>query len=229
MTAVVLTDFGDLLTDLAEKIGETTQNSNDNRKRMINNAYRYIANENLWWWLETEDTSTTTTTALSYTLPANFRAFRRNNPVKVSDSWYILIDQADQQLWDGTSSIVNLPSLSGKKRAYIWGTKIYFVQSSMTSGQTISYYFYRQIIDSNLLDADSDEPLVPIGFREMISLLAAGNYLKSQGGRESVEGNDYLELYDQYLEKMKLEQSNRRSYGILRRTLDPEEAAIYRM
>lgn len=216
-----------MLTALAEFIGETTQNTDDSRKRMLNSAYRRIANERLWWWLETSTTDTTTT-ALSYTLPTDFRAFRERNPVKIGSNWRILIHQADQQLWDGTSGVVTLPTVSDKRRAYLWGGKIYFVQDSMDADETITYYYYQTLEDSDLMDETSDTPLVPLDYREMIPLLAAGRYQKSQGGRESVEGNDYLELYDQYMTLMNNEQDNRRKLGILRRTLDPEEALIFR-
>ena len=52
-------------------------------------------------------------------------------------------------------------------------------------------------------------------------------HLKSQGGKESVEGNDYLELFDSYLKNMEAEDDLRRKWGIKRRALDPEEAQVF--
>ena len=78
------------------------------------------------------------------------------------------------------------------------------------------------------MDENTDEPLIPEEWREMITLLAAGNFMKSQGGRENVEGSDYLEIYDQYLEDMEIEDDRRRKLGVVRRALDPEEADILR-
>lgn len=223
MAAVAITTFGDSLSDLAEKLGETAQNTDDNRKRKINSAYQFIANEDLWWWLETSSTDTTTT-ALSYTLPTTFRAFHPKNPVKIGTNWRTMIPFEDLQLYDGTTSTVTLPFVRGKRYAYIYGSSIYFVQSSMDASQTITYYYYKSV---TLLDATSDEPLMPVSFREMISLYAAGMHLKAQGGPDAAEGLEYLELFDSYMEKMKNEQSNRRRMGILRRALDPEEAMVY--
>lgn len=224
MAAVQIETFGDLLTDMAEKVGETTQDSSDNRKRKLNSAYFFIANKRNWWWLETSSTDTTTT-ALSYTLPTYFVSFHPRNPVKIGSDWRTLVPFMDSQIYDGTSSVVSLPQVLSKRKAYIYGSSIYFVQDSMTAGLTITYYYYRKPLG---LDELSDTPLIPIEFREMVSLYAAGMYLKSQGGRESIEGNDYLELFDTYLKDMEMQDDNRRKSGIKRRALDPEEAAIYR-
>ena len=225
MTSIKSETFSDLLTDLAEKIGESQQSTTDARKRMINNAYRTIARRRLWHWLETSSTEATTTD-LSYPLPSDFRAFRPVNPVKIGTDWRVLVNQADQQLYDGSSSVVSLPQLTSKKRAYMWGGSIYFIQTAMVAAQTITYYYYKQILGTALMDNLTDEPLVPVEFREVISLLAAGNFMKSQGGRENVEGSDYLEIYDQYMKEMEEADDRRQKLGIIRRALDPEEAAI---
>lgn len=227
MAAISTTTFGDMLTKLAELVGETQQNTADRRKRMINDSYRYIANKKLWWWLETSSTATTTT-AVSYALPTTFRSFRERNPLKINSNWYTQINQADLQLHDGSSQIVSLPFQSTKKYFYVYGSTVYFVQNTMTSGQTITYYYYQRIEDSLLMENLTDEPLIPDELREIIPLYAAGMYLKTQGGRESVEGNDYLQLYDTYLKDMEKEDENRRKLHIMRRALDPEEALIYR-
>lgn len=223
MAAVAVTTFNDLLADLAEKLGETTTNSDDNRKRKLNNAYQFIANRDLWWWLEYSSTDTTTT-ALYYTLPTSFRAFHPLNPVKIGSDWRVMIPFTDLQLHNGSSAVVSLPSVSNKKRAYIYGSSIYFVQDSMTAGQTITYYYYRNV---TLLDGNSDEPLMPVAFREMISLYAAGMHLKAQGGPDAAEGLEYLELFDSYMQQMTQEQDNRRTMGIMRRAKDPEEMLIW--
>lgn len=223
MTAVQIETFGDLLTDLAEKIGESTSDTSNNRKRKINSAYYFVTNKRLWWWLEASTTDTTTT-SLYIDLPSDFRVFHPRNPCKVGDDWQILIPYRDVQLWDGTSAVVSLPQLEKKHKIYIYGDKLYFVRSSMTAGQTVTMYYYKDI---TALDDTTDEPLIPVEFREMISLYAAGMYLKSQGGRESVEGNDYLQLFDAYLRDMEREDDNRREYGVKRRALDPEEALVF--
>lgn len=295
MSAIVVETFTDLLTDLAEKIGETKVNTEDRRKRMINSAYRYLCSEELWWWLETVGSATTadvsvtsitrsgttatvTTTSphgfstgdtiaisgatqtdyngsfdivvtglssftytvtgspttpatgtivaqsLTYSLPSDFRAFHPKNPVRVNNNWYSLIPFSNLQLHKSSSGIVQLPQYNNKRTAYIYGSTLHFVASSMDSGQTIFYYYYKE---PTTLDAGSDEPIVPKLFREAISLLAAGNYLKSQGGPESADGNDYLNLYDQAIKKMRDDQDNRREIGVKRRALDPEEALIF--
>lgn len=224
MTALVVDTFGSLLSDMSEKVGETVQNTSDDRKRKINSAYSFVANKRSWWWLESSDTATTTT-ALTYALPATFRMFHPKNPLKVNTSWYTLVPFESLQLHDGTSSIVTTPYVRSRKYAYIYGTNIIFIQETMTAGQTITYYFYKKI---TALDNTSDEPLMPADFREMISLYAAGMYLKSQGGREAVEANSYLELFDTYLRDMENEDDNRRKMGIVRRSLDPEESLVYR-
>jgi len=95
----------------------------------------------------------------------------------------------------------------------------------MTAAQTVTFYYYKEI---TALDLTTNEPLMPVSFREIISLYAAGMHLKSQGGKESVEGNDYLQLFDTYLRDMESEDDNRRSYGVKRRALEPEEAAVLR-
>lgn len=223
MTAITVTTHNDLLTDLAEKIGETAIASTDVRKRMINSAYQFIANKELWWWLETSTTDTTTT-ATDYALPSTFRAFHPRNPVKIASAWRNLVPFENLQIYDGTTSVVGLPMLVSNRLAYIYGSRIYFIQDSMSAGQTITYYFYRTITP---LDATSDEPLMPVSFREMISLYAAGMYLQSQGGVEAEEGKTYLELFDTYLQDMKSEQDNRRTMGIKRRSLDPEEGNVF--
>lgn len=225
MTAITITTFGDLLTDMAEKLGETTQATSNDRKRKLNSAYYFITNQRLWWFLESESTDTTTT-ALSYTLPSDFRVFRPKNPVKIGSDWRVLVPQEDQQLYDGSlpSATVQLPQVSGKKRAYLYGNKIYFIQDSMAASQTITYYYYKKI---TALDETSDTPLIPVEFREMISLFAAGMYLKAQGGEESGEGDSYLELYDVFLKSMQEEDDSRRKHGIKRRALDPEEAQVF--
>lgn len=209
---------------MAEKLGETTINTDDRRKRIINNAYKYLCAEELWWWLEASKTSDVTTTALTYTLPTDFRAFHPKNPVSVDNKWYFLVPFDDLQQFNNSSGIVQLPQYRTKKAAYIYGTDITFIQTSMTAGLSIKYYYYKE---PTMLDTGTDQPFVPLLFREAISLLAAGNYLKTQGGPESVEGNDYLSLYDQMVSKMRAEQDNRREMGIKRRTLDPEEALVY--
>lgn len=208
---------------MAEKVGETTQNTADNRKRKINSAYYFVANKRNWWWLESSSTDTTTT-ALSYTLPTTFRAFFQRNPVKIGDDWRTLIPFENLQLHDGTASVVQLPFTRSKRFAYIYGSSIYFVQDSMEASQTITYYFYRKI---TALDTTSDEPLMPVEFREMISLYAAGMYLKAQGGPEAAEGLEYLDLFDTYMRDMEMEDDNRRRSGIKRRSQDPEESAIF--
>ena len=223
MAAITITTFSDLLTDLSEKVGETTADTSNNRKRKINNAYYFIANKRLWWWLEATSTDTTTT-SLSYSLPTDFRAFHPKNPVKIGNTWRQIVPFMHKQLWDGTTSVVTLPQITKQKKAYIYGTKIYFIQDSMDAGDTITYYYYKKV---TALDDTSDEPLIPVEFREMISLYAAGMHLKTQGGRESVEGNDYLELFDVYLKDMETEDDNRRTMGIKRRMRDPEEAAVW--
>lgn len=223
MTAITITTFNDLLTDLAEKVGETTINSENARKRKINSAYQFIANKELWWWLETSSTDTTTT-ATSYTLPTTFRAFHPRNPVKIGSAWRNLVPFENLQIYDGTTSVVNLPMLVSNRSAYIYGSSIYFIQDSMSAGQTITYYYYKSI---TALDATSDEPLMPVAYREMISLYAAGMHLQSQGGVEAEEGKTYLELFDTYLQDMRTEQDNRRTMGIKRRSLDPEEASVF--
>lgn len=225
MTAIQIQTFSDLLADLSEKVGETTANTSNERKRKLNSAYQFIGNKRPWWWLETAST-TTSTTELSYALPTDFKAFHPRNPVKVGTSWRNIIPFSSKQIWDGTTGVVQLPQYSNKNVAYVYGSTIYFVQSSMTAGQTITMYYYKRI---TALDADSDEPFMPDEFREMISLYAAGMLLKSQGGKESVEGNDYLQLFDVYLKDMEKEDDNRRKYGVKRRALDPEEAAVFSM
>ena len=223
MTAVQIETFSDLLLDLSEKVGETTADTSDNRKRKVNSSYNFVANKRLWWWLE-GSTTETTTTALSYTLPTDFRVFHPLNPVKIGDDWRIIIPYRDSQLWDGTSGVVTLPQIEKKRKAYIYAGKIYFIQSSMTAAQTITYYYYKKL---TALDDGTDKPLIPIEFREMIGLYASGMHLKAQGGKESVEGNDYLALFDVYLRDMEREDDNRREHGIKRRTKDPEEALIW--
>ena len=223
MTAIAITTFNDLLTDLAEKVGETTINSEDARKRKINSAYQFIANKELWWWLETSSTATTTT-ATDYALPSGFRAFHPKNPLKIGSAWRNLVPFENLQIYDGTTSVVNLPMLVSNRMAYIYGSRVYFIQDSMSASQTITYYYYQTI---TTLDATSDEPLMPVAFREMISLLAAGMHLQSQGGVEAEEGKTYLELFDTSLQDMKSDQDNRRSMGIKRRSLDPEEGNVF--
>lgn len=223
MAAIEISTFNDLLLDLAEKVGETSLNNEDARKRKINSAYKFIANKQPWWWLEATS-SDTTTTALSYTLPTLFRMFHPRNPVKINTSWYTLIPFSQMQLHDGASSIVTLPFVRSRKYAYIYGSSIFFVQDSMTAAQTITYYYYKRITS---LDATSDEPLMPTEFREMISLYAAGMHLIAQGGPDAVEGERYIEMFDIYMKDMEQEDDNRRKFGILRRALDPEEATIY--
>jgi len=222
MAAVTITTFGDLLTDFAEKIGQTSQNTDDDRKRRINNAYYFVANKRLWWWLETSGTDTTTT-ATDYALPSDFRAFHPKNPVKISSNWRVMVSFDDFQRFSGTQAVVQLPTVEKKKRAYIYSGRIYFIQDTMTAGSTITYYYYKDI---TALDTTSDTPLMPVEFREMISLYAAGMYLKSQGGAESVEANDYLELFDVYMADMQRDDDRRRGWGIKRRALDPSEAAV---
>jgi len=295
MSAIEVSTFTDLLTDMAEKLGETSVNTDNRRKRMINNAYNYLCSEDLWWWLEaigsdstadvsitsitrsstiatvttgtahgyvtgdtvaisganessyngsftivvtgtttftyvvsgsptTPATGTITASALTYDLPSDFRAFHPRNPVKVGTGWYFIVPFENVQQYEGSSGVVQLPQVRNKKPAYIYGTSLHFIQTSMTAGQTIVYYYYKE---PTLLDTGTDTPLVPKLFREAISLLAAGNYLKTQGGPESVEGNDYLSLYDQMVSKMRSEQDNRRTMGVKRRALDPEEAQVY--
>lgn len=224
MAAVQIQTFGDLLIDLAEKIGQTSTDTSDNRKRKINSAYRFIANKRNWWWLEDSDTATTTT-ALSYTLPSDFRFFHPLNPVKINNDWRTLIKFEELQLYQGSTGVVHLPGTLSKNKAYIYGSSIYFVQASMVAGQTITYYYYKSVTG---LDTNSDEPLIPLDFREMISLYAAGMHLKTQGGKESVEGNDYLQLFDTYLKDMEKEDDMRREFGIKRRAKDPEEMAALR-
>lgn len=224
MTAVQISTFSDLLTDLAEKIGETTSSTIDARKRKINSAYHFIANKRLWWWLEgTNPTTITTTTSLNYDLPTDFRAFHPLNPLQVGTSWYNQIPFREKQLHDGTTGVVQLPSLKSKNTFYVYAGKYYFVQASMTAGQTVTLYYYKLL---TALDGNTDTPFIPIEFREMISLWAAGMHLKSQGGKESAEGNDYLELFDTFLTDMEREDDNRREFGIKRRALDPEEALV---
>lgn len=224
MTAITITTFGDLLTDLAEKVGETTQNTSDDRKRKINNAYFFISNKRAWWWREASDTATTTT-ALSYTLPSNFGYFHPKNPVKIDTSWRTLVPFADLQLHDGTDLVVAPPFLRSQKFAYIYGTSIFFIQESMAASQTITYYYYKRVTP---LDVVADEPIIPLEFREMISLYAAGMHLVAQGGPDAIEGERYLELFDTYMKDMEADDDNRREMGIKRRALDPEEASVYR-
>lgn len=228
MAAIEISTLTDLLTDLAEKIGETEVNTDDRRKRMINNAYRKIASKAQWWWLETSDATTTTTTALSYTLPTNFRSFHQLNPVKIvlsgATTWYQMIPFSQLQRYDGTSGVVQLPQFRRKKVAYIYGSTIYFVQSAMTAGGTVTYYYYKEPVG---LDAGSDEPLMPDLYREMISLYAAGMYLSSQGGEEAEQGKDYLALFDDYLRDMFNEHDDRLATGVKVRALDPEEAEVF--
>lgn len=223
MTAITISTFNDMLLDLAEKVGETSLNTEDARKRKINSAYYFIANKRPWWWLEATSTATTTT-ALNYSLPADFRIFFPRNPVKIDTTRYTLIPYSRLQLHDGTSSIVTLPFVRSKKYAYIYGSSIYFVQDSMTASQTITYYYYKKI---TALDDTADEPLMPVEFREMISLYAAGMHLVAQGGPDAIEGERYLELFDTYMKDMEMEDDNRRKFGVLRRALDPEESAIF--
>ena len=223
MTAITVTTFGDLLTDLAEKIGETTSNTEDRRKRALNNAYQKIASKDLWWWLETSSTATTTT-ATDYALPSDLRVFRAKNPVKIGSAWRNLVPFENLQIYDGNTGIVSPPMLVSNRLAYLYGSRIYFIQDTMEASQTITYYYYKTI---TALDGNTDEPLMPVQFREMISLYAAGMHLKAQGGPEAAEGLEYLDLFDDYLKDMQKEQDNRRAYGIKRRTLDPEEAAVF--
>ena len=224
MTALQISSFSDLLIDLAEKIGQNATDVSDNRKRKINSAYRFIANKRPWWWLETSGTDVTTTD-LFVSLPTDFRVFHPKNPLKIgTNDWRILVPFNDLQIHDGNSSTVMLPQYSSKKKIYIYGNKVYFVQDSMTAAQTVTFYYYKTI---TALDLTTDVPLIPLDFREAISLYAAGMHLKSQGGKESVEGNDYLELFDSYLKNMEAEDDLRRKWGIKRRALDPEEAQVF--
>jgi hypothetical protein len=94
----------------------------------------------------------------------------------------------------------------------------------MDDGLSIKYYYYKE---PTMLDVGTDQPFVPLMFREAISLLAAGNDLVAQGGQEADMGKDYLSLYDQMVQKMRVEQDNRREMGIKRRTLDPDEVQVY--
>lgn len=223
MAIVQVETFSDLRADLSEKIGETTADSSDNRKRKINNAYFFIAGKRNWWWKEATSTATTTT-ALSYTLPTDFGVWHPNNTVKVGNDWRVIVPFKDSQLYDGTAAVVTLPSTLSKRKAYTYAGSIYFIQDSMTAGLTITYNYYKLVTG---LENDADEPLMPIQFREMISLYAAGMQLKSSGGKESDEGNDYLKLYDSYLKQMEEYDDEFKSSGIKRRVRDPEEADIW--
>lgn len=224
MTAVVVSSFSDLLLDMAEKVGETAQNTSDDRKRKINSAYYFISNKRAWWWREASDASTTTTTALSYTLPTNFAYFHPKNPVKIGTAWRTIVPFADLQLHDGTDLVVAPPFLRSQRYAYIYGSSIYFVQGSMDASQTITYYYYKVVTS---LDELTDVPLMPVEFRELISLYAAGMHLLAQGGSDAAEGKSYLELFNEYLKTMELEDDNRREMGVKRRSLDPEEASVF--
>ena len=223
MTAVTVEDFGDILTDFAEKVGETTQNVSDDRKRKINNAYFFISNKRNWWWREATSTDTTTT-ALSYTLPTTFAYFHPKNPVKIGTSWRTLVPFSSLQEHDGTDLVVAPPYLRSNRYAYIYGTSIYFIQEAMSASQTITYYFYKRVTP---LDALSDEPIIPYEFREIISIYAAGMHLIAQGGSDATEGERYIEIFDTYMKDMEKDDDNRREFGIRRRALDPEEASIY--
>lgn len=223
MSAITISTFSDALSDMAEKVGETTANTSNDRKRKLNSAYYFTANKRPWWWLEGSSTATTTT-ALSYALPTDWKAFHPRNPVKIGNDWRTIIPFRNMQIHDGSTGSVQLPQFRSKKTAYVYGSSIFFVQASMTAGLTITMNYYKRVTP---LDADSDEPLMPEEFREMISLYAAGMHLKAQGGKESVEGNDYLQLYDVYMKDMEKEDDNRRNHGVIRRALDPEEAAVF--
>jgi hypothetical protein len=295
MSAISIVTFTDLLTDYAEKLGETAINTSDSRKRKINNAYRYLCAEELWWWLESTGSATTasfavtsitrsgttatvttttnhsfntgdliaingasqseyngsffivvtgvaaftysvsgspatpatgtiTASGCTYALPTDFRAFHPRNPVSVNDKWYFLTPFENLQQHRGSTGIVQLPQYRSQKAAYIYGTNITFVQTSMDDGLSIKYYYYKE---PTMLDVGTDQPFVPLMFREAISLLAAGNDLVAQGGQEADMGKDYLSLYDQMVQKMRVEQDNRREMGIKRRTLDPDEVQVY--
>lgn len=224
MTAVTVSSFSDLLLDMAEKVGETAQNIADDRKRKLNSSYYFISNKRNWWWRETSDATTPTTTALSYTLPTNFAYFHPKNPVKIGDAWRTIVPFADLQLHTGTDLIVAPSFVSSNRYAYIYGTSIYFVQESMVAGQTITYYYYKTV---TALDGLTDVPLMPVEFRELISLYAAGMHLLAQGGSDAAEGKSYLELFNEYLKTMELEDDNRREMGVKRRVLDPEEASVF--
>jgi hypothetical protein len=295
MSAISIVTFTDLLTDYAEKLGETAINTSDSRKRKINNAYKYLCAEELWWWLETigsdvtadvsissitrSGTVATVTTgtahgyvtgdtvaisgavqtdyngsfvivvidatsftyvvsgspttpatgtiiasALTKTLPTDFRAFHPRNPISVGGKWYFITPFSDLQRYRSSSGIVQLPQFTSQKAAYIYGSSLHFIQSSMAPGQTIVYYYYKE---PTMLDTGTDQPIVPLLFREAISLLAAGNDLVAQGGQEADMGKDYLSLYDQMVVKMRAENDNRREMGIKRRALDPEEVQVF--
>lgn len=220
MAAVIIETFSDLLADMSEKIGETTPNTRDDRKRKINSAIETIHLENLWWFDEKIDTSITTTTATDYALPDDFRAFHPKNPMKIGTNWKVQVPFDQLQQFQGQSGIVQLPQYASKNRFYVYGSRFYLLQTSQAAGSVVTCYYYKT---PTALDATTDEPTIPVQYREAITLLAAGMYLKSQGGRESVEGNDYLQLYVGMIGKMKKEQDHRRGYGMNRRALDPEE------
>jgi len=224
MAAVEILTFGDLLTDFAEKIGETSQNTDDNRKRKTNNALNQVHGEDLWWFDEVSDaTQTTTLSTYTYALPTGYRVPHPDNPVKIGDNWYVMVPFSDLQQYQNSSGVVQLPQFKTKKRAYIYGGNMTFLTSSMAAGLTITHYFYKA---PTTLDALGDIPRLPAQYLEAVSLLAAGNHLKSQGGREAVEANDYLELYENYLKIMRKENDMRRNWGVARRSRDPEEQAV---
>lgn len=210
----------DLQTNLAYRLGETAAPSDSTttalRLEWINMAYFDIARRLTWWWQEAAAT-TTTTTALSYELPTDFKMFHEKNPVKIEDEWRIIVPFADLQFKDGLSNIVQLPQFSNSKNAYIYGNSIYFIQDSMTAGETITMYYYKRVTKRT---SSSDTFLIPDEYLEALTAFAEARYWMSI--TQQAKAVAPFQEFEQIVQQM-TEEQGRRGSGLGNAILDPDD------
>lgn len=211
----------DLQTELAYRLGETSAPSDSTtyavRLSWLNKAYFDIARRFNWWWQEGASTATTTT-SLSYALPTDFKIFHPKNPVKIEDEWRIIVPFSDLQIYDGLSSVVQLPINQASHKAYIYSDSIYFIESSMTAGQTITMYYYKRV--TKLTDTD-DTTLIPDEYLE--ALLAFGEARYWMSITQQAKAVAPFQEYEQIVQQMEEEQGRRGWTNGSNAILDPDD------
>jgi hypothetical protein len=197
---------GDLQTQLAYRLGETSAPSDSTTKAVrlewLNLGSFDVARRRNWFWQETTDTANTNTgSTTGYTEPTGLKEFIE---LKISDIYYDQIPYKKNRVYQGVSAVVQLPTVNLSYKFYRFGGKYYLLPIDGNDAAIHYIKYYKRVTKAT---DDSSTFLIPDEYLESIVAFAEARYWMSI--TQQVKASAPMQEFEQIIAQMSKEQNMR--------------------
>lgn len=206
------TTLGDIHLRLAYNLDENAVpnegTEKSKRTALIQQGWRHIFRETLWWFTKTSDTLSTVADQEAYTLMSDFR---HEIDVRIDGKKAVPMSEPEAfQTYDYPPTIYNLPYADdvATQKYYVYGENtIHFIPiPSSTGTNNISVKYYK---NPTLPSADADDITIPDEYSDILVFYAE---MMVRGKHDMPDGkSDAAEMYNEIYKQMVAE-NNRRNF-----------------